>query len=64
VVAGGDDAERLYREAVERLARTRGVVHLARARLMYGEWLRRESRRDDAPALLTPQEAHIALVRN
>jgi DNA-binding CsgD family transcriptional regulator len=42
------DAEPLYREAVERLARTRGVVHLARARLRYGEWLRRENRRVDA----------------
>jgi DNA-binding CsgD family transcriptional regulator len=42
------DAERLYREAVGRLARTRGVVHLARARLLYGEWLRRENRRVDA----------------
>jgi DNA-binding CsgD family transcriptional regulator len=42
------DAEPLYREAVERLARSRGVVHLARARLLYGEWLRRENRRTDA----------------
>jgi DNA-binding CsgD family transcriptional regulator len=42
------DAEALYREAVERLARTRGVVHLARAQLTYGEWLRRENRRVDA----------------
>jgi DNA-binding CsgD family transcriptional regulator len=42
------DAERLYRDAVERLSRTRGVVHLARARLLYGEWLRRENRRVDA----------------
>jgi DNA-binding CsgD family transcriptional regulator len=41
-------AEPLYRESVERLARSRGVVHLARARLQYGEWLRRESRRVDA----------------
>ena len=44
----GQDAEPLYREAVDRLARTRGVVQLARARLQYGEWLRRENRRVDA----------------
>ncbi|HEX6583821.1 MAG TPA: AAA family ATPase [Thermoleophilaceae bacterium] len=101
LLSDGPDAERLYREAVDRLARTRGVVHLARARLQYGEWLRRENRRvdareqlraahevfsdieaegfterarnellatgetarkrtDDARAVLTPQEAHIA----
>jgi DNA-binding CsgD family transcriptional regulator len=41
-------AEPHYREALERLARSRGVVHLARARLQYGEWLRRENRRVDA----------------
>jgi DNA-binding CsgD family transcriptional regulator len=44
----GHGAELLHREAVERLARSRGVVHLARARLRYGEWLRRENRRADA----------------
>jgi DNA-binding CsgD family transcriptional regulator len=48
LLSDGRDAEPLYREAVERLARSRGVVHLARARLLYGEWLRRESRRVDA----------------
>src|SRR5215218_3978051 len=48
LLSDGPDAERLYREAVDRLARTRGVVHLARARLLYGEWLRRENRRVDA----------------
>ncbi|HEX5191914.1 MAG TPA: LuxR C-terminal-related transcriptional regulator [Solirubrobacteraceae bacterium] len=48
LVSEGRDAEPHYREAVERLERTRGVVHVARARLLYGEWLRRESRRADA----------------
>jgi DNA-binding CsgD family transcriptional regulator len=48
LLSDGRSAEPLYREAVERLARSRGVVHLARARLLYGEWLRRENRRVDA----------------
>jgi DNA-binding CsgD family transcriptional regulator len=48
LLSSGRDAEPLYREAVERLARSRGVVHLARAQLIYGEWLRRENRRVDA----------------
>jgi DNA-binding CsgD family transcriptional regulator len=42
------DAEALYRDAVERLERSRGVIHATRARLLYGEWLRRENRRVDA----------------
>jgi DNA-binding CsgD family transcriptional regulator len=48
LVASGTAAEALYLEALERLGRTRIVVHLARAHLIYGEWLRRENRRRDA----------------
>jgi RNA polymerase sigma factor (sigma-70 family) len=44
----GRDAEGLYVEATERLARSRMAVDLARAHLLYGEWLRRERRRVDA----------------
>jgi DNA-binding CsgD family transcriptional regulator len=44
----GRAADALYREALERLQRCRIVVHLARAHLVYGEWLRRENRRMDA----------------
>ncbi|MFF5182039.1 ATP-binding protein [Micromonospora sp. NPDC000316] len=44
----GPDAEEHYHEAIERLSNCRWVPHLARAHLVYGEWLRREGRRQDA----------------
>jgi hypothetical protein len=48
LVSDGESAEHLYQDAIERLARTRLRPELARAHLLYGEWLRREQRRVDA----------------
>lgn len=48
LVSEGPAAEELYQEAIDQLSRSLGVMVLARARLVYGEWLRRERRRIDA----------------
>ena len=48
LLRGGNAAEAFYCEVIERFERGRIAVHLPRAQLVYGEWLRRENRRVDA----------------
>jgi DNA-binding CsgD family transcriptional regulator len=48
LVSDGAAAENLYREAIDRFGRAGLRVDLARAHLLYGEWLRRQRRRRDA----------------
>ena len=48
LLTSGDSADRQYRAAIERLGRTDLRPELARAHLLYGEWLRREGQRVDA----------------
>jgi DNA-binding CsgD family transcriptional regulator len=48
LLSDGATAEERYREAIDRLRRTKLSPELARAHLLYGEWLRREGRRVDA----------------
>jgi DNA-binding CsgD family transcriptional regulator len=61
LLAHGPAAEAFYDEAVNQLARVHADLHLARAHLLYGEWLRREKRRLDARRQL--RTAYDMLVR-
>ena len=61
LVTDGPSAGPLYEEAIERLGRSTAAWHLARAQLVYGEWLRREKQRVGAREQL--RAAHDAFTR-
>ena len=62
LLSEGRVAEELYLEGIDRLGRCRIVVHLARAHLIYGEWLRRENRRLEARAQLRTAYERLAAI--
>jgi DNA-binding CsgD family transcriptional regulator len=62
LLGDGADADRWYREAVDRLGRTGFRPELARAHLLYGEWLRRERRRAEARTQLRTAHDMFAVI--
>lgn len=61
LLAPDEEAEALYQDAIGHLEQTRRVLHLARARLLYGEWLRRHQRPTEAREPL--RTAHLTFRR-
>jgi DNA-binding CsgD family transcriptional regulator len=59
LVGEDDTADRLYQKAIDQLGRTRMRLPLARAHLVYGEWLRRQRRRSDARQQLSTAHDHF-----
>jgi DNA-binding CsgD family transcriptional regulator len=62
LLSEGEAAESSYREAIDRLGRSRLRPELARSHLHYGEWLRRENRRLDAREELRKADAMLTAI--
>ena len=62
LLSDGEDADLLYSEAIERFGRTGLRPELARAHLLYGEWLRREGQRRDAREQLRTAHDMLAAI--